>query len=67
LIINYLSLETHETTGKKPAIPEINNKLNVTIKPQYPYNLHPENQINQMNQLFRQTPDWKMHSNGKSE
>ena len=43
-----------ESTGKKPAKPEMKNKLNMTMKPQYPYNPHPENQISQMNQWFRQ-------------
>jgi hypothetical protein len=46
-------------TGKKPAKAEINNKPNMTMKPQYPYSPHPDNQINQMNQWFRQTPTGK--------
>jgi hypothetical protein len=29
LIINDLSAKTHETTGNKPVIPEINNKHNM--------------------------------------
>ena len=33
LIINHLSIKTHENTGNKP---EINNKPNVTIKRQHP-------------------------------
>jgi hypothetical protein len=30
LIINYLSIKTHETTGNKPAKPEMKNKCNMT-------------------------------------
>jgi hypothetical protein len=54
LIINELSAKTHEITGNKPAKQEINNKPNMIMKPQYPYNPPPENQISKMNQWFRQ-------------
>jgi hypothetical protein len=37
LIINTLHPKTHETTGNKPAKKEMNNKHNMTIKPQHPY------------------------------
>jgi hypothetical protein len=30
LIINYLRTKTHETTGNKPAKPEMKNKPNMT-------------------------------------
>jgi hypothetical protein len=30
LIINHLSIKTHENTGNKPAKPEMNNKPNMT-------------------------------------
>jgi hypothetical protein len=54
LIINELSAKTHEITGKKPVKPEINNKPNMTMKSQYPYSPHHENQISKMNQWYRQ-------------
>jgi hypothetical protein len=53
LIINELHCKTHETTGKKPAKPEMNNKPNMTRNNHihmHPFNPYPENQINQMNQ-----------------
>jgi hypothetical protein len=65
LIINNLCTKTHENTGNKPAKPEMNNKPNMNRnnhKHLHPYNPHPENQINQMNQWFRQTPNRKMPS-----
>ena len=37
LIINHLSIKTPETTGKKPAKPEIKNKRNMNQKPQHQY------------------------------
>jgi hypothetical protein len=46
--------QNHELTGKKPAKLEIYNKPNVIMKPQYPYNPPPENQISKMNQWYRQ-------------
>ena len=54
MIVNELSAKTHEITGNKPAKLEINNKQNMTMISQYPYNPPTENQINQMNQWFRQ-------------
>jgi hypothetical protein len=68
LIINDLSFKTHETTGKKPAKIEINNKPNMNrnnLIQAHPYSPHPENQINQMNQWFRQTPIGKCQHTGK--
>ena len=68
LIINDLSIKTHETTGKKPAKLEINNKLNMARNNHthpHPYSPHPENQINQVNQWFRQTPIGKCQHTGK--
>jgi hypothetical protein len=68
--------QKHKNTGKKPAKPisshsflatatEMNNKQNMNknnhIHP-HPYNPHPENQINQMNQWFRQSPNQQMQS-----
>jgi hypothetical protein len=43
LIINHLHPKNHETTGKKPAKQEINNKQNMKTKLQHPINPHPEN------------------------
>jgi hypothetical protein len=81
LIINELSIKTHETTGKKPAkhisshiylekATEINNKPNMNRdnhKHPHLYNPLPENQINRMNQWFRQSPNQKMPNYPKSE
>ena len=68
LIINHLHHKTQETTGKKPAKPEMNNnpnmKRNNHIHP-HPYNPHPENQINQMNQWVKQSPTGKCLHTGK--
>jgi hypothetical protein len=54
LIINHLYIKTPETTGKKPAKPEIKNKPYMTTAHQYINPLH-VNQKNQINQWFRQT------------
>jgi hypothetical protein len=65
LIINELSIKTHETTGKKPAKQEINNKPNMTTAHQHINPLH-VNQKNQINQSFRQTnPTGKCIQTGK--
>jgi hypothetical protein len=39
LIINHLSIKTHENTGNKPAKPEMSNKQNMTQTHQQ-INLH---------------------------
>jgi hypothetical protein len=54
LIINHLSIKTHENTGNKPAKPisshsflatatEMINKPNMNHKPQHPNTANPEN------------------------
>jgi hypothetical protein len=65
LIINELSVKTHENTGKKPAKPEMNNRPNITTAHQHINPLH-VNQKNQINQWFRQTnPTGKCIHTGK--
>ncbi len=59
LIINHLHPKTHETTGNKPAKPEMTNKPNVTRN----------NQAAETNTSPTVTayPDLQMHTTGKSE
>jgi hypothetical protein len=48
LIINHLHSKTHETTGKKPAKPEIECKPNMTTKPLHT-TISPTRAINMIN------------------
>ena len=53
-----------ESTGKKPAKPEMKNKLNMTMKPQYPYNPDPVI-LKSYKSCSRQTPNRKSQHTGK--
>jgi len=66
LIINELSIKTHETTGNKPAKPEITDRHNMNTKPKH---LHSQNHIISKNpEIVLQTKTTgKMHVNRKTE
>jgi hypothetical protein len=76
LIINELSVKTHENTGKLSAKPfsshsflatatEIKNKPNMNPKTQHPHNPNHQNQKNQINQWFRQKSTSNCMQTGK--